>query len=63
MTLRCALYARYSSDQQRAASIEDQFRVCRERAARESWKIVGAYKDSGERARTLSGALGRIGSD
>ena len=46
MTLRCALYARYSSDQQRAASIEDQFRVCRERAARENWKIAGAYKDS-----------------
>ena len=46
MTLRCALYARYSSDQQRAASIEDQFRVCRERAAREDWKIAGAYKDS-----------------
>ena len=44
MTLSCALYARYSSDQQRAASIEDQFRVCRERAAREGWKIVGAYK-------------------
>ncbi len=32
MTLRCALYARYSSDQQRAA--------------REGWKIAGAYKDS-----------------
>ena len=46
MTLRCALYARYSSDQQRAASIEDQFRVCRERAGREGWKIAGAYKDS-----------------
>ena len=46
MTLRCALYARYSSDQQRAASIEDQFRICRERAAREGWKIAGAYKDS-----------------
>ena len=46
MTLRCALYARYSSDQQRAASIEDQFRVCRDIAGRESWKIVGAYKDS-----------------
>ena len=46
MTLRCALYARYSSDQQRAASIEDQFRVCRERAEREGWKIAGAYKDS-----------------
>ena len=46
MTLRAALYARYSSDQQRAASIEDQFRVCRERAEREGWKIAGAYKDS-----------------
>ncbi len=46
MTLRCALYARYSSDQQRAASIEDQFRVCREPAARAGWKIAGAYKDS-----------------
>ena len=46
MTLRCALYARYSSDQQRPASIEDQFRVCRERAEREGWKIVGTYKDS-----------------
>ena len=46
MTMRCALYARYSSDQQRAASIEDQFRVCRERAGREGWKIAGAYKDS-----------------
>ena len=46
MTLRCALYARYSSDQQRAASIEDQFRVCRERAKREGWKIAGAYRDA-----------------
>ena len=34
MTLRCALYARYSSDQRRAASIEDQFRICREHAGR-----------------------------
>ena len=46
MTLRCALYARYSSDQQQAASIEDQFRVCREHAEREGWTIAGAYKDS-----------------
>ena len=46
MTLRCALYARYSSDQQRAASIEDQFRICRERAEREGWKIAGTYRDS-----------------
>ena len=46
MTLRCALHARYSSDQQRAASIEDQFRICREHVGREGWKIAGAYKDS-----------------
>ena len=46
MTLRAALYARCSSDQQRAASIEDQFRVCRERAEREGWKIAGANKHS-----------------
>ncbi|WP_076650184.1 recombinase family protein [Pontibaca methylaminivorans] len=44
---RVALYARYSSDNQREASIEDQFRICREQAKREGWKVVGAYKDAG----------------
>ncbi|MGV4878263.1 recombinase family protein [Acetobacter indonesiensis] len=44
---RVALYARYSSDNQREASIEDQFRVCREHAKREKWKVIGAYKDAG----------------
>ncbi|MFC7706236.1 recombinase family protein [Plastorhodobacter daqingensis] len=43
---RVALYARYSSDNQRDASIEDQFRICREQAKREGWKVVGAYKDA-----------------
>ncbi|CAI2931913.1 Resolvase domain [Aminobacter niigataensis] len=47
MTMRVALYARYSSDQQRAASIEDQFRLCREHAAREDWEIAGTYQDAG----------------
>ncbi len=46
MTMHAALYARYSSDQQRAASIEDQFRICRERAAHEGWQVVGTYEDS-----------------
>ncbi|MEO1985932.1 MAG: recombinase family protein [Martelella sp.] len=45
--MRVALYARYSSDNQREASIEDQFRICREQAKREKWKIVGTYKDAG----------------
>ena len=44
---RIALYARYSSDNQREASIDDQFRICREQAKREKWKIVGTYKDAG----------------
>ena len=43
---RAALYARYSSDNQREASIEDQFRLCREHAGRERWQIVGSYEDA-----------------
>ena len=43
---RAAVYARYSSDNQRAASIEDQFRLCREHAQRERWVIVGSYEDA-----------------
>lgn len=46
MTFRVAIYARYSSDLQNAASIEDQIRLCRERAAREGWQIVGSYEDA-----------------
>ena len=42
---RVAIYARYSSDSQRDASIEDQIRVCRQRAEREGWSIVNCYTD------------------
>ncbi|WP_336814451.1 recombinase family protein [Bosea sp. MMO-172] len=45
--MRVALYARYSSDNQRAASIEDQFRICRERVGREGWEVTSTYKDAG----------------
>ncbi|WP_413207913.1 recombinase family protein [Rhodospirillum sp. A1_3_36] len=44
--IRVALYARYSSDNQSVASIEDQLRICRDQAAREKWKVVGTYKDA-----------------
>ena len=37
-----AIYARYSSDLQREASIEDQIRICRERATKEGWSIYKA---------------------
>ena len=40
---RAALYARYSSDQQRQASIADQFRICRARAG---WSVAGSYRDA-----------------
>ncbi len=47
MITRVGLYARYSSDNQREASLEDQFRLCREHAAREGWEIAGVYQDAG----------------
>ncbi len=43
---RVALYARYSSDNQREASIEDQLRLCREHAAREGWTVAERYSDA-----------------
>jgi DNA invertase Pin-like site-specific DNA recombinase len=46
MMIRAALYARYSSDQQNAASIADQQRICRERAEREGWQIAGSFEDA-----------------
>ncbi|MDR4467087.1 MAG: recombinase family protein [Nitrospira sp.] len=42
---RVALYARYSSEGQREASIEDQFRNCEAYARREGWTITARYLD------------------
>lgn len=44
--MRVATYARYSSDQQRAASITDQQRLCREFAARRGWTVAAEYEDA-----------------
>lgn len=46
MTMRVALYARFSSDLQRQTSIEDQLRAARTRAATEGWNIVAERSDS-----------------
>ncbi len=43
---KVALYARYSSDHQNAASIQDQFQVCRDHADRERWQVVASYHDA-----------------
>jgi hypothetical protein len=45
-----AIYALYSSDFQREASIEDQNRICRERGAREVRSVYKYYSDHGNRA-------------
>jgi len=44
--MRCVIYARYSSHQQREASIEDQTRICRARAEREGWDIIEVFADA-----------------
>ena len=49
--MKAVIYARYSSDQQREASIEDQIRLCRERIEQEGWEYLHAYTD-----RAVSGA-------
>ena len=48
---RVAPYARYSSDQRREASIEDQLRLCRLHAEKQSWAVANSYHD-----RAVSGA-------
>ena len=50
--LRAVIYARYSSDLQREASIEDQLRVCRSRAAAEGWLVVDTYCDHAQSGST-----------
>jgi site-specific DNA recombinase len=51
MSLRAVIYARYSSDQQKDASIEDQVRVCLDRIQHEGWQYLRTYED-----RAMSGA-------
>ncbi|MGI4801263.1 MAG: recombinase family protein [Janthinobacterium lividum] len=50
-TMRVVIYARYSSENQREASIQDQLRICKDRIAREDWDLVQVFQD-----RALSGA-------
>jgi site-specific DNA recombinase len=56
--IRAAIYARYSTDQQREASIEDQARNCRRIAEREGWRLGIRYQDQ-----AVSGSrVDRVGS-
>jgi site-specific DNA recombinase len=51
--VKVAIYARYSSDNQRAASIADQMRICRAFAERQGWTIAREYSDHAVSGATL----------
>jgi site-specific DNA recombinase len=53
MAIRVGLYARYSTDMQNDASIEDQLRVCREYASRQGWIVVDSYSDRAKSGASL----------
>ena len=44
--MRAVIYARYSSDQQRTTSVDDQISLCKEKIAREGWTLVQVYRDA-----------------
>ena len=43
--MRAVIYARYSTELQRDASIDDQIRLCRRRIEAENWTLGGTYAD------------------
>src|SRR5262249_17271101 len=51
--MTCAMYARYSSDRQSPASIQDQLRKCREVANRQHWTVLPEHVYTDE---AISGA-------
>lgn len=51
LPVRAVIYARYSSDLQSEASIEDQVEVCQREISRRGWTFVQVYED-----RAMSGS-------
>ena len=51
--MRCAIYARYSSDLQRESSVEDQIRKCRGFAEPRGWTVLDTFV---RRDQEISGA-------
>jgi DNA invertase Pin-like site-specific DNA recombinase len=60
--MRTAAYARFSSDQQKATSIEDQIRVCQEYAGRHrwAWQEAHVYTDVSVSAASIEGRHGLL---
>ncbi len=59
-TMRCAAYARYSSDLQRETSIDDQVAVARQYAEHRGWAVLDdyVYSDAGITGASLDGRPG-----
>lgn len=53
MTMKAAIYARYSTERQDARSLDDQVRRCREYALRTGIEVVGSYEDAATSGATL----------
>ena len=45
--MRAAIYARYSTDLQSEASIEDQLRLCHRLASQNGWSVIQTFSDAG----------------
>ena len=45
--MKSTIYARYSTDKQRESSIDDQVRLCRNRAESEGFDVTSVYSDDG----------------
>lgn len=43
--MKVAIYARYSSEDQSAASIDDQVRICMKYAQEREWVVTHVYSD------------------
>jgi site-specific DNA recombinase len=52
--IRCAIYARISTDMQREESIEDQFRECERLAKAQGFEVVARFQDIGISGGTTS---------
>jgi len=51
--LRAAIYARYSSDEQRPESIEDQVEICRRYCVAHRWEVAHTYSDAAVTGATI----------
>ena len=58
--MRAAIYARYSSDLQSETSIDDQVRLCRERAERDGMTVAEVYTDYAISGSNLSNRPGML---